>query len=536
MSGWRSFCEKVINEDYSKGDYDGINCSKGNYSEGNHSEANYNPESMKRPAKSDSISFGVYPDSIHKAETSFFFIGKEKNLKVLIILGKSGAYGMFDGSEQLVAGKPVKVCSLSIANSKTLRKVFPFTGPCSHKGCKTTIGLGDRLGLASPGHLRLIRNYPVFPVIAQQSIRELNLTGRTFDDVLASATWAVFQEGYTGGFGADGDHLKSDTEVRMALDSGFTMITLDCSEHINNKVTALSQSEIDRMYLLIPETERERLESGYLGKEFILTPDMKITYNRADLKKIALIYLNAIKFTIDIYHRIINQCGRDIDFEMSVDETLTPTTPESHFFVASGLISGGVRLTSLAPRFCGEFQKGIDYKGDIEQFEKELIIHNKIAGHFGYKLSIHSGSDKFSVFPAIGRVTGGNCHVKTAGTNWLEAVRIIAQKNPSLFRRMYDFAAKNLSEAKKYYHIGADAGKIPDIRHFQDAELPELLNIDDSRQVLHITYGLILTAKNPDGSTMFKDEIYQNLNGYEEEYYQALEKHIGRHLTSLGFK
>jgi hypothetical protein len=91
-----------------------------------------------------------------------------------------------------------------------------------------------------------------------------------------------------------------------------------------------------------------------------MTPD--------EFKRIVLIYLEAIRFAASIYNDIIKNCGRPVDFEMSIDETLTPTTPESHMFVASELISGGVDITSLAPRFCGEFQKGIDYIGDLDRF------------------------------------------------------------------------------------------------------------------------------------------------------------------------
>lgn len=272
----------------------------------------------------------------------------------------------------------------------------------------------------------------VFPVLAQQSIRELNLTGRTYNDVLCAASWAVFQEGYTSGFGADGDHLKTPEEVKMALDNGFTMITLDCSEHIDNKAASYSTSEIDKKYMEIDEIERKRLELIYLGKTLKLKDSTLIVFNNEEFKRIVLIYLKAIKYTIDIYNSVIKSSGKNIDFEMSIDETLTSTTPESHYFVASELIAGGVEITSLAPRFCGEFQKGIDYIGDIEQFKNEFKMHVKIAENFGYKISVHSGSDKFAVFPIIGKIANGEYHLKTAGTNWLEAVRVIANKNPLL--------------------------------------------------------------------------------------------------------
>src|SRR5690606_16530037 len=149
---------------------------------------------------------------------------------------------------------------------------------------------------------------------------------------------------------------------------------------------------------------------------------------------------------VHVYDEYISKLDRDFDFEISIDETETITSPMAHFFVANELTSKGVNVISLAPRFCGEFQTGIDYIGDVEQVEKELSEHALIAEHFGYKLSIHSGSDKFKVFPIIAKYTKGVVHVKTAGTNWLEAVRVIAKTNPKLYRRMHQFALDNFEE------------------------------------------------------------------------------------------
>ena len=376
--------------------------------------------------------------------------------------------------------KAYKLCPLTVENSKIIRELFDFTRPKSHKGHDITIGLGDRLGLASAGHIRTIKDLDVFPVLAQQSMRELNLTGRTYADVLSSATWAVFREGYIKGYGADGDHLKTHEEIKTALDSGYTMITLDCSEHIP------------------------------LGLDAV------------------------VKFTADVFNRHIR--GKNIDFELSVDETQTVTTLEDHRYIARALKKEDVDIVSLAPRFCGEFQKGIDYIGDIRQFEKELEAHVKIADEYGYKISIHSGSDKFSIFPVICRLTGGRYHLKTAGTSWLEAVRVIATYAPSLYRQLHTYALENLPEARKYYHISCDLSKIAALDDTPDSRLPGYLNENDARQVLHITYGLMLQSRNGDGTLRFRDRIYRLLNEYEPEYISALEKHIGQHLTGLGIK
>jgi hypothetical protein len=396
---------------------------------------------------------------------------------------------LFEGSETALWRKPHKLCPLTVENSRVIRNLFDYTNPVSHEGRNITIGLGDRLGLASPAHIQLLRDLDIFPVLAQQSIRELTLTARTFDDVLAAAAWAVFREGYTKGYGADGDHLKTHEEVKTALDCGYTMITLDCSAHIG--------------------TDPDALLSGAA-------------------------YTGAIEHTANIFNTVISKCPRYVDFELSIDETPCATSPTAHLFIAGELKKRGVRVTSVAPRFCGEFQKGIDYKGDLRQFEREFAEHTDIAGRFGYKISIHSGSDKFSVFPIISKLTGGKYHLKTAGTNWLEAVRTIAAHEPQLYREIHTFALKNLSEAKKYYHTTENIANIADISGVTDAELPLYLEQEDARQVLHITYGLILEAKAPNGSPLFRDRIYQVLALHESEHFAMLKKHIGRHLTALG--
>jgi hypothetical protein len=133
-----------------------------------------------------------------------------------------------------------------------------------------------------------------------------------------------------------------------------------------------------------------------------------------------------INFSAKVYAEFIVAAGREVDFEISIDETSTPTLPEHHFFVASELIARQVGMKTIAPRFCGEFQKGVDYIGDLKQFEQELRVHAAIADHFGYKLSVHSGSDKFSVFKMVGKATKGRFHLKTAGTSWLEAIKLVA--------------------------------------------------------------------------------------------------------------
>ena len=274
----------------------------------------------------------------------------------------------------------------------------------------------------------------------------------------------------------------------------------------------------------------EEVKERYLGRSFSVE-GFEISYSETELLRCYALYGDAISFATDIYHRFIE--GSSLDFELSIDETATPTTPTQHYFVSNELAIAGVRTDTVAPRFCGEFQKGIDYIGDLAQYESEYAVHAAIARNFGYKISIHSGSDKFSVFPVSGRLSKGVFHVKTAGTNWLEAVRVVAQCDSALYREIHAFALEHFEEATKYYHVTTDLSRIPAIDSLSDEELPGLFELNDARQLIHITYGLILTAPAAGGEKSFRERLFSLWRSRRKEYESNLERHIGKHLKLL---
>lgn len=479
--------------------------------------------------------YGIYADSVSTAAGTLFFIARADGEKRLVAQGSEAVLSRFEG-EDVSSG--VKECYLNTNNCKVMREYFPYMSPSPIKGHSISIGLGDRLGVATPGHLRIAKKYPIFPVVAQQSMRELTLTGRTYDDVLTDASWAVFQEGYKRGFGADGDHLKSAKEIEYALGCGYTMITLDCSETIDNGIYALSPVQTKERYMQLDEGYRNDMEAKYLGKNIVLRGGTQLENTEQLFYQTVLVYKGSIELATSIYHDVIKKQGRHIDFEVSLDETLSTTHPLAHYIVAAELSEKGVDIASLAPRFVGEFQKGIDYIGDVCAFEKDFAIHSCIADHFGYKISVHSGSDKFTVFPVVGRITNGNFHLKTAGTNWLEFVRMVAIDDPSLFRRLYKFAVRNFEGATAHYRVNATLDKFPDIDKMADEELPNLFETEmvHTRQLMHITYGYILNEKHENESYAYKDSLYKLAYEKESSYYNLLEKHIGRHIQTLGIQ
>ncbi len=449
-----------------------------------------------------------YTSSIHELDGAVVYMANAGDRDVLVCEGKA-YFGGADGTN---------ICELTHDVANKLRQLFPFTAPKPVLGYDRSIGLGDRLGLATVGHIRVMEKYDIMPVFAQQSIRELDLTGRTYEDVMDSATFAVFRENFTRGFGADGDHLKKPEDIEYALSLGFSMLTLDLSEHIHAKADGQYSQDVDGLYL---------------GKAFKVE-DEEISFDAAEFQRVKGIYGEALDFAVEMYERFLKDGKYGCDLEISIDETDTPTKPSEHYFVAAELKRRGVKVKTIAPRFIGEFQKGIDYIGDPKLFDAEMKVHAAIARYFGHKVSVHSGSDKLSVFPSVGARTNQRYHVKTAGTNWLEAMRIVALRAPSMYREIHAFALSVFDEARKYYHVTTDISAIPDINVLTDAQLPELFSDNNARQLIHITYGLILKAKDANGTYRFKTRLYQFWREHSQEYAQALETHIGRHLEKLG--
>ena len=135
----------------------------------------------------------------------------------------------FHGEQQGAAW----LCPLDAANAAALRRELPWTSP-QPVGLRKSVGCGDRLGLATPGHIRAVRKSDMVGVFAQQSIREMERCGRSAQDVIDDATWGVLQMDYREGYGSDADHLKHISDIDDCIDAGFTGFTLDPNEHVDN--------------------------------------------------------------------------------------------------------------------------------------------------------------------------------------------------------------------------------------------------------------------------------------------------------------
>jgi len=483
----------------------------------------------------------VYPRSITAARGCLFFLGRQGNEKLLGILASDSPDG-FEGTEREVELEGerlrLRICPTSHANAVALRQALPFTAP-TVLGLRKSVGCGDRLGLATPGHVRAVRKHSLVPVFAQQSIREMERTQRTPEEVLDAATWGVFQEGWRDGYGADADHLKTPEDIDRCAAVGFTFFTVDPGDYVDNTADSADAATLRAKAEALPwdqlEASPAKLQALYLGKTFDLGA-FQLTFDEASLWRAAVKYGRAVAHTARMY-RHLAACtnGRPFELEMSVDETETPTSVLEHFFVASELRRLGVEWVSLAPRYVGRFEKGVDYIGDLAEFEASFAQHVAVARHLGpYKLSLHSGSDKFRIYPIYARLAGDLVHLKTAGTSYLEALRVIADVDPALFREILTFALERYLEDRATYHVSADLTRIPRPQQLADHELASLLDHFDGRQVLHVTFGSVLTAHSEEGGYRFRDRLLQVLESNEEAYYAALERHFDRHLEAFG--
>ncbi|MFH0736458.1 MAG: tagaturonate epimerase family protein [bacterium] len=483
----------------------------------------------------------LYPKSIKQIDEVIFFIGvnhKNKFLYLCYNTNNNQISQKFDGEiiqPENGDNEIIKKCNLSNYNRKVIQKIFPFTN-AKTVGLENSFGFGDRLGLANPAHIRAVIQTKFIPILSQQSIRELARTNRTPAEVMDASVWAVFQEGLESGFGADADHLKTTQDIDLMVENGFRLFTFDPSEYVYNEADVIDETELDKQIININweglKTDFIKTSQEFEDKTFILPLGLNITADKLTLKRAVVKYGNSIAHIKKMYDHLVNNYpGYDFEVEVSVDETESVTTPFEHFFFAKELNRLGVKYIGLAPRFVGDFEKGIDYKGDLDLFKTEYIKHIAITKYFGdYKISLHSGSDKFSVYKVIGELKDGYTHIKTAGTSYLEALKVIAIINPVFFREILDYCTKLYENEKKSYHVSADINLIKPVFEYTDKELVNLFNDDNVRQVLHVTFGRILTDKNTDGEYIFKTRILEHIENNEELHYEIIEKHFLKHM------
>ena len=399
-------------------------------------------------------------------------------------------------------------------------------------GLAPSFGYGDRLGLATAGHIRahLRTGGPIRAVFAQQSVRELVRTRRSCAEVAEAAQAAVDDCDFPQSWGADADHLKEFDDIDAFVAAGYSFFTIDPSDHVVDEADSMDQDQLLAAFAQI--RDQVAWIDEFEGLDADLGQGVRINIDRTSLARCAVKYGRAVNFSLDMARAIDRSCkaaALAYEIEVSVDETTRPTTLAEHWIVASRLLDSGVALAALAPRYVGGFEKGIDYIGDPLDFEQNAVAHARVAQVLGpYKLSLHSGSDKLSIYPGFARATAGAFHVKTAGTSYLEALRVIAATDAPLFGRVIEAARRHFARDRNTYHLSIGLDDAPAPGQVGGAELAcAYLDRDAGRQIAHVTFGSILTDQR------LGPQVKDLIESEAELYADYLERHFNRHLAAL---
>jgi tagaturonate epimerase len=401
---------------------------------------------------------------------------------------------------------------------------------------KYSIGLGDRFGHQGNAQLKAIidaalKGVEITPVW-NKSNREHNTIGTHPEDVRIEADTATTKAGFKKPYFVDADHINFETVDRFIGCSDF--FTIDVASEIGHHA---GDDEIAEFLSGIKK------KSGTIN---LPGTNLSISYTEPEITEIARKYLSAIGLAGRIYRKIESKkdAGSFIT-EISMDEVAQPQSPSDLFFILKMIADAKIPVRTLAPKFSGRFNKGVDYKGDphvfAKEFESDLSILELAVKEFGLpedlKMSIHSGSDKFAIYPVIGaliRKHDKGIHVKTAGTTWLEEVTglAISGKVPLEFvKELYFRALEIIDELILPYSdvIDINVSSLPlkkDVKVWSGEKFAASLrhisgNNDynpDLRQLMHVAYKI--AAERINEFSRLVDENQENISScvYENIY------------------
>ncbi len=289
---------------------------------------------------------------------------------------------------------------------------------------KYSLGIGDRFNHQGKAQLRAIikaknNGVDVTPVW-NKSNREHNIVHSEPEGTRVEADEAARILEWEDTYCVDADHINLTNVDRFIDHADF--FTLDVAMYIGNKSPAADVEEFIELCIVLGE----QVEIPGIAEPIIITEDL--------MKSMARKYLAAVKEAGKIYRHIVGKKGvGNFVTEISMDEVETPQTPVELFFILKMIADERIPVQTIAPKFTGRFNKGVDYVGDVAQFAKEfeqdVHVIDFAVNEFGLpedlKLSVHSGSDKFTIYPVMAEIIkkhNKGIHVKTAGTTWLEEV------------------------------------------------------------------------------------------------------------------
>jgi hypothetical protein len=371
---------------------------------------------------------------------------------------------------------------------------------------KFSLGVGDRFAHQARAQLRACMlaaecGAKVIPVW-NKSNREHLIVGSEPGSVRAAADTAVRELGWRRAYHVDADHINLGTVDRFLAASDF--YTLDVAAAIGKPA---APADVDAFLARHPEL---------IGSVCVVGIAERFVTSRESVAAIAAQYLFAVQEAGRIYRHIAARRGADgFITEVSMDETDAPQTPPGLLVILAAIADEGIPIQTIAPKFTGRFNKGVDYVGDVAQFEREFRDDLAVIAHamerYGLpknlKLSVHSGSDKFSIYGAIRRAlaaAGAGVHVKTAGTTWLEELIGLAEaegEGLALAKQIYAEAYAHCEELCEPYAsvIDIDRARLPrpaEVAAWTAADYTSALRHDQAnprynpnlRQLLHVGY------------------------------------------------
>lgn len=384
---------------------------------------------------------------------------------------------------------------------------------------KYSVGIGDRFAQEAEAQLRacmmaLEKGVQVIPVW-NKSNREHLIVGSEPPSVRAAAEAAVKNLGWKLPWHVDADHIRLETVDRFVSTSDF--FTIDVADSIAKPAAAEAVRALAERH---PEL---------IGRIAIPGIAESFETSRAEIERIANKFLFAVQDAGQIYRHVAKQKGEgNFIAEVSMDETDSPQTPVELLVILVALADEKVPIQTVAPKFTGRFNKGVDYVGNLALFEKEfgddIAVIAFAVKNYGLpanlKLSVHSGSDKFSIYAPIRRAIrkhNAGVHLKTAGTTWLEEVIGLAEAGGAgleLAKQIYKEALEHVDELSAPYAavIDIDRSQLPSaatVSQWSGAQFAAALRHDQKskefnrslRQLLHV--GFKIAAK--------KGETYLNL-------------------------
>jgi len=369
-----------------------------------------------------------------------------------------------------------------------------------------SFGVGDRFAHQAQPQLVAFETLAAAGVVVapvwNKSNREHTFIGSEPASVRAAAAAAVAARKWPHPWFVDADHIRLETVDRFLDPSDF--FTIDVADSIGKPAAAAD---------VVAFVARHGELVGRLAIPGVAEP---IELDAAGVGVIASTYLLACREAGEIYRHIeAARGGRPFVTEVSMDETDLPQTPPQLLVILALLADQGIPLETIAPKFTGRFNKGVDYVGDLAQFEREfsddVAVLAFAADRYGLprnlKLSVHSGSDKFSLYPVIRRVlarTGAGVHLKTAGTTWLEELIGLAEAGGDgleLAREIYAYALGHVDELCGPYAsvIDIDRTRLPSVGEVNGWSGPRLAAAirhvpgnpafsPDVRQLLHVSF------------------------------------------------